>query len=250
MVWGAGGLAAGAAAESIEAVKVWVDDKARYEVLLRTAEVTSVEDIGMGVTAPKKVHLKQGELTLKGVFKPIQRGRQKGFWESYQGEVAAYEFDKVLGLDMVPPTVVREIDGKRGSLQLWVEGCKLYRDVQSGTPQSVDWSHQLSRMKLFDSLICNRDRNAQNFLVSSDWVIVLIDHSRAFISDKKIPSPPVQVARGLLEKLKALNLETIEPRFEGIMGKGDIKNILARRDALLAHFDKLIAEKGEALVVY
>ncbi|MFQ5789341.1 MAG: hypothetical protein ACE5JI_02585 [Acidobacteriota bacterium] len=228
---------------------------AEVEALLETAEVVSVEDVGMGVTNPKNVILQAGDRTIRAVFKPIPRGRHKGFWESYQAEVAAYKLDKLLGLNMVPPTVVKRIDRKTGSLQYWVDDCQLYRDVQGQPPQKpVEWSHQLSRMKMFDNLIQNRDRNAQNFLVDPDWHIVLIDHSRAFISDKKLPKNvkmlPSQFDRRLVEKLKALDEDDLKRRFKGVLMGGQVKGILARRDALLEYLGKLIAEKGEARVLF
>ena len=45
-------------------------------------------------------------------------------------------------------------------------------------------------MKMLDVLINNDDRNAQNFLVDPDFHIILIDHSRAFISGKKMIKNP------------------------------------------------------------
>ena len=71
-----------------------------------------------------------------------------------------------------------------------MEDCKLYRDVENKTPNTPSWSHQLSRMKMLDVLINNDDRNAQNFLVDPDFHIILIDHSRAFISGKKMIKNP------------------------------------------------------------
>jgi hypothetical protein len=38
-------------------------------------------------------------------LKAIRPGRQTGYWESYKSEMAAYELDKLLDLQMIPPTV-------------------------------------------------------------------------------------------------------------------------------------------------
>jgi hypothetical protein len=222
--------------------------------LLETAEVVAVEDVGMGVMKPRKVTLKKGSNTFHAAYKPIKRGRHKGFWESYEAEVAAYEIDRLLGLDMVPPTVVRRVQSDKGSLQLWAEECHLYRDVQGETPQTQEWSHQLSRMKMLDVLINNTDRNAQNFLVDPHFHIILIDHSRAFgTGNKMLKDPkklPVQFDRMLVEKLKALNREELEARLDKLLMGGQIKNVLKRRDVLLAHLEKLIKERGEARVLF
>jgi hypothetical protein len=199
--------------------------------------------------------LKKGDLTFKAAFKPISRGRHKGFWESYEAEVAAYEVDKLLGLNMVPPTIVRRIGPDNGSLQLWVENCKLYKEMMNQPPPNpVEWSHQLSRMKMFDNLIKNQDRNAQNFLVDPDWHIVLIDHSRAFISGKKIEKEakklPTQFDRALVEKMKSLSLEELDSQLKDLLFGGLVKDLIGRRDDLLDYLNKLVAKNGEAQVLF
>lgn len=234
--------------------KSWLDEPDELETFLTEAEILSVEDIGMGVTKPSRVELKHGERTFGAAFKPIKRGRQKGFWESYQAEIATYALDKLIGLGMTPPTVERRIQKKNGSLQFWVEDCQLYRDVMAETPNTPAWSRQLSRMKMFDVLINNEDRNAQNFLVDPDHHIILIDHSRAFISGKRITKQPKklpnQFDRKLVESLRGLDKETLEAHLKPHLNGGQIKGVLERRDFLLEHLDKLIAERGEARVLF
>ena len=236
------------------ALKQWHGREAALEELLRSADVVSVEDVGMGVTKPAKVELKKDDIELEAAFKPIKRGRHKGFWESYEAEVAAYKMDQLLGLGMVPPTVERHVGKKAGSVQLWVRDCRLYKDVMASTPQTASWSHQLSRMKMLDVLIGNEDRNAQNFLVDHDGHIVLIDHSRAFTSSKQIlkneKKLPNQYDRKLVEKLRGLDRETLDELFDGLLMGGQIKALLQRRDFLLAHVDELIRERGEARVLF
>ncbi len=234
--------------------KSWLSAENEFEALLTDAEIVSMEKIGMGVTNPWRVDLKQGEQVLAGAFKPIKRGRQRGFWESYQAEIATYEIDKLLGLGMTPPTVERRIKGNKGSLQFWAEDCELYKDVMDKTPNTPSWSHQLSRMKMLDVLINNDDRNAQNFLIDPDFHIILIDHSRAFISGKKmIKNPkklPNQFDRKLVEAMKALDRDTLDAHLKPYLNGGQIKGVLERRDFLLEHLDKLIQERGEARVLF
>ena len=205
----------------------WHGSAAEIEELLNNAEVLSVEDIGMGVTNPKRVKLQHGDVTIDATFKPIKRGRQHGFWESYQAEVAAYEMDKLLGLGMVPPTVERRVKKKMGSLQFWVHNCQLYRDVMASPPQTPSWSHQLWRLKMMDILVNNDDRNIQNYLVDADAHIILIDHSRAFITSKKIlkneKKLPKKYDRALVEKLRTLDRETLDASFKGLLMGGQIK---------------------------
>jgi hypothetical protein len=237
-----------------DSAKVWVNRKFEFEKILRTGRIESVEDLGVGRNRPKKVVLKLEDQTVKAIWKPIERGRHSWAWECYQAEVVAYRLDKMIGLDMVPPTIERSIGARKGSLQLWIDGGTLYEDVQDQTPDSVKWDRELSRMKIFDNLICNPDRHAGNFFVDSDWNIILIDHSQCFLSKtgllEDVEMVPVLFDRKLVKALRELTLERLEVRFASFLMDRQIESIMARRDALLEHLDKLIAEKGEDAVLY
>ncbi len=102
---------------------------------------------------------------------------------------------------------------------------------------------------MFDNLICNPDRNAGNLLVDDDWNLFLIDHSRAFITDRKLVSVMTRVDRELWEKMLALD----EPTLQTVMGKwidgGAIKALLRRRDAMKVVIDGLVKQFGEAAFI-
>ena len=120
-------------------------------------------------------------------------------------------------------------------------------------PATPAWSHQLSRMKIFDNLILNEDRNARNFMVDPEHHIVLIDHSRAFLSKKKIGKGnklPSQYDRQLMAKLQTLDREQLDARLEDILMGGQIKAIIGRRDKLVEHMDKMIKERGEENIMF
>lgn len=218
-----------------------------------SAQVQALEDVGEGVTNPTKVTLSNDGVVFYAIYKPLKRGRHKGFWESYQAEVAAYTLDKLLGLDMVPPTVVRRVKSDLGSLQLWVEGCDTYNRLEPNVPQTTQFSHQISKMKMFDNLISNEDRNGGNFLLDEAWNVILIDHSRAFLDRKNIMKEsklPVQYDRDVVEQLKSLSQEQLELELEDLLGGGQIRSILVRRDKILEHLEQLVAERGEARVFF
>jgi hypothetical protein len=238
--------------EAPATAKIWVDNPTEFEEFLETAEIISVEDVGSGRNQPKRVTLRKGAQTHRGIWKPIQRGRQEWGWESYQAEVAAYELDRLLGLNMVPPTVVREIDEEIGSLQLWVEGCHLYEDVQDQVPQDDRWNRQMSRMRLFDRLIGNGDRGPRNFLVDAAWNIVLIDHSQAFQSSEELDSAmlPGRFDRELVEKMKGLEPMSLDVHFDRLLMRAQVTAIQARRDVLLTYVEKAASERGETEVFY
>ena len=246
-------LAASSPAVAEERTKTWVVDRALWEARLAEGEVLSLREIGEGVTEPKRIELRWEDVEFSAVYKPIRRGRHHGFWESYEGEVAAYRLDVLIGLDMVPPTVVRRIGDELGSLQLWVENCATYKSLEGSVPRTPEFSRQISRMKMFDNLISNADRNAGNFLLDQDWRIVLIDHSRAFIERKSLfegSKLPVQYDRRLVARLESLEPRELEDALANLLKRGQLEAILKRRDRILEHLAKLIAERGERAVLF
>ncbi|MBW1758681.1 MAG: hypothetical protein JRJ80_21320 [Deltaproteobacteria bacterium] len=53
-----------------------------------------------------------------------------------------------------------------------------------------------------------------------------------------------------MENLRGLQAEELRTRFKGLLLKDQIEALLARREALLAHIDKLIQERGEDAVLF
>jgi hypothetical protein len=237
--------------------RIWPDFRAQFEDLLRHAEVVSFEELAMGDIRPKRVTLRKGEIELRAAWKPFASAKSAGggthtasvtFREP--AEIAAYEMDKMLGLDMVPPTVERTIQGVRGSMTLWINGCKVYKELEGKMPATSDWSRQSSRMQLFDALIGNTGRHATNLLVDPKGGIVLIDHVLAFPGEADLGNPPVRFDRRVVAKLRTLRDEDLRSRLKDLLDPGQIQGLLERRAALLAHVARLVAEKGEAAVLF
>ena len=160
---------------------VWQDRNAEFEEYLRTAKVDKVADIPVGVTHPERAYLAPGGLVASFAFKPLRPGVTNGYFESYKSEIAAYELDKLLGLNMVPVVVERRVNNDTGAAVMWLEGVRSWESVLP-IPKPATWGFQLARMKMFDDLISNSDRNKGNLLVDADWHIFLIDYSRAFVT--------------------------------------------------------------------
>jgi hypothetical protein len=228
--------------------KIWIDFKEEFEELLRTARVVSSEELGPG--APKKVTLAAGEGELSGIWKPRWAGDSHGRRISHRSEVAAYEIDKILGLDMVPPTVLRTLEGTEGSLQLWVYGCETLGVLRDRVPDTSEWRRQISRMTTFDQIIGNRDRNQGNILVDPDWEIVLIDHSLSFWEVGEVLAFPDRFDRRLVDQLRQLRPTVLQAQLEGLLTPPQIEGLMKRRDALVAHVDALVEESGEQAVFF
>jgi hypothetical protein len=239
----------------------------KLEEFLRTAEIIGSKDIGEGVTNPCKLDMKKGDEEYSGCWKN-PKGMQGGFLEGWQYEIAAYEMDKLLGLHMIPPTVVREFNGKHGSLQYWItsEMSDLER-MQQGIKIPKDklesWSRQKYLTRAFDCLIANEDRTQQNIRYKKDWRTILIDHSRSFRCSKKFQKNLVFGKNGVLaqklfrrlpwvfvEKVRSLNFDNIKLALGPYLTDEEIEAILARKKILLDEIDEMIKEKGEANVLY
>ena len=231
--------------------KVWIGRYAEFEEFLRTAPVERVDKIPVGVTKPERGFFAPGGIAGSAAVKHLPMGQRAGFWEAYKSEIAAYQLDRLLGLDMVPPTVERRVGSDLASVQLWVEGCRVIKDVdQKACPKPVEWAKQVLRQKVFDNLIANIDRNQGNILVDGEWNLILIDHSRAFGSDKMpFVKEMTRVDRAFFERLKALDEASVMKQVRPwVLGDGTARAILKRRDKIVAQLEKLAQERGEAVV--
>jgi hypothetical protein len=232
--------------------KVWVGRYEELENYIKTSPIARVEDIPLGVTRPRHGFFAPGG-PIEGVaIKALRPSRDTGYFESYQSEIAAYELDKLLGMDMVPVTVEKLYEGKPASAQLWVNDTvfrKTLRDQKQEPPNPVSWVKQTNRWRVFDNLIENIDRNEGNLLVlrSPDWHLVLIDHSRAFTNQTKMIFEMTQIDRPFYDKLKALDAKMLDVKISKLVLDGS-RSILRRRDMIVAHFEKLAKQNGEARV--
>jgi hypothetical protein len=231
--------------------KTWIDHNKEIEDYLKSAEIVSMKETSVGVTHPSHAMLAPGGPVESIAWKALKPGRYEGYYESYKSEIAAYELDKLLGLSMVPPTVEKRVKGDLGAAVMWVNNAKTFKDLggvpgQKGIPgppaaHIAYWMHELTRAKMFDNLIGNIDPNLGNWLVDSEWNIVLIDHSRAFTDTKQLYHQLQYFDKGLWEKMKALDEATLTTTLGEWVGKGEIKAILERRDKM----GQVIAKLGD-----
>jgi hypothetical protein len=101
------------------------------------------------------------------------------------------------------------------------------------------WNRQLTRAKLFDNLIGNKDPNLGNWLVDDQWNVILIDHSRCFTSDKSLYHKMTSVERELWDRIAALDEASLTATIGKWVGRGEIRAMLARRDKMVQAVAKL-----------
>ena len=209
--------------------------------------------------SPKRGGFEMNKSNLQ--FKKLPPGIRSGFWESYKSEIAAYELDKLLAMDMVPPTVERRYEGDPVSFQLWVDDTQLLKSLPNQHAPDIDrWNRQVYRQRVFDNLVGNIDRNAGNLLVDALWNLILIDHSRAFTETKTLPFETLtrgkekvelmtRIDRPFFERVEALDFPTLKQRVgPWVLGDGWLRALLKRRDRVVEHFKALAAAKGDAEV--
>jgi len=239
--------------------------KEQIKQFLMNAKVVKSQDAKKGVTGTKRLTLSDGTITHDASFQDIDEhkfskqlasGTELNFVDSYKYNIAAYGLAELLGMDdMLPVYVERKWEGKKGSLSWWlpVKMDEAERYKQKLTPPDPDaWNNQMYKIRVFDQLVSDNDPNLTNVLIGQNWQIWRADFSRAFRlnTDVKNSKDLVRCDRQLLEKLKALDGNTLTEKTNRYLTKDEVKAVMARRDKIVAQFQKLIAEKGENAVLY
>jgi hypothetical protein len=247
-----------------------VAQNAKWEDFLKTAKVIDQKQMSANEdsTRPWVLTLEKDGVTHKAVWKGLS-GRYYGFEESWKAEIAAYCLSYHLGLNMVPPTVEREWDGKKGACQLWVKYWKSFAEIvteklQAKGIQSTGFIRKLCLQRAFDNLIFNINRHDGNIQILEDWRIILVNHSRSFGTSKVSLTKLIydernkrdknlimdELPRAFFEKLKSLDAATIKSTVGEYLTDEEIDFTLGRRDLIVVWIDKHIKEKGEEHVLY
>jgi hypothetical protein len=237
---------------------------AEMETFLLKGKIVRKRGAGLGTTGSLRVTLSDGALTHDAHVQVVDvqkttfeagRASEVGFKDSYRFNIAAYRLATLLGIN-VPMSVQRNFEGQPGSFTWWVDDVAMDENgrVKSGSrgPDPERTSKQMYVMRAFDELIENRDRNRGNILWTKDGTLWLIDHSRAFRLGHELRKIDdlTRIDRAFLARLRALDGDRIRKLTDGVAFKGEIDAVMKRRDALVAHFDKRIAERGEAAVLF
>jgi hypothetical protein len=215
-----------------------------------------------GVNKYKKVVLDKDGIWANSIFRwenvvrrPAGLSTDRHFRDSYESELAAYKINEILGLYNIPPTVYREVEGRSGSVQLWMEKTTKEVDRRSkGTdpPDVTSWNRQSHDMRVFDNLINNIDRNQNNILIDKDWNLWLIDHTRSFAMDESLPSPEKvsRCSRNLYNALKQMNEGLVRETLASLLSEAEVGAFFVRREILIKLLEDRVAEVGEAEVFY
>lgn len=237
---------------------------------LKTAKIIRSRTTSKGITAPKRVTLSDGVITHDAVFQSVDErqtvanltggGRQAktelNFVDSYRYNLGAYAISGLLGLDhMMPVHIERRWAGAVGSISWFVESImdesdRLKKKIQP--PNPTDWNNQMYRMRIFTALVRDTDRNLTNVLITPEWKVIMIDFSRGFRLQSELMHEKdlAKMDRALMPRLEAMTRDGVKQAVGDWLTNAEIDAMMKRRDMLVAHFKKLIADLGEEKVLY
>jgi hypothetical protein len=184
----------------------------------------------------------------------------------YRRNIAAYELDKALELNLVAPSVERTVNGEPAAVTWWVDDVVMSeqgrraKNVEPPDPET--WSKQMQAVRVFDELTANAYRKVSpgfytssvwdNLLITKDWRIWLIDHTRTFGPTRRLEEPDslIRCDRAMLAKLRELNRDALQQRVGRFLTPEQVDALELRRVLIVTHFDEQIANKGEGIVLY
>jgi uncharacterized repeat protein (TIGR03843 family) len=154
---------------------------------LEHGDITIIGRMPHSSNATFLVAVQCDETSFQAIYKPL-RG-ERPLWDFEPGlhrrEIAAYMLSQAMGINMVPPTVLREGPLGEGSLQHFIDA-----DVEQHYftifEQREDLHDQLRAMCVFDIVANNTDRKAGHCLLGLDDKVWGIDHGVCFAADFKL----------------------------------------------------------------
>jgi hypothetical protein len=200
--------------------------------LMRDGEVMSATEDDAGRTLVEVGH---NGVSVTAVFSesPRRSGRNP--------EIAAYRLDRMLGLELVPVTVEREVDGKAGTLQFMPDNARdeTYRS-RSGQGSSA-WCplpRQWNSMYVFDALIRNEKRLPSSMVYSAgNWQIMSMGHENAFGTGRGRPaylkSQVLELTATWVDALGTLTEDALNEALGDVLSERQISAIGRRAGTLL-----------------
>jgi len=226
---------------------------AQIEDFLLNAKVIRTKTSKKGITGTLQATLTDGTLTHDAQIQTIDerkaqfvsdKGTEFNFRDSWSFNVAAYKVDRLIGMQMVPVSVARRWRSQEAAFTWWIddvlmdEGERLKKKLQP--PSSAAWNQQMQLVRMFDQLIANIDRNMGNLVITRDWRMWAIDHTRAFRTYNTLSTPKnvTRVDRAVVARLKALDRDAMKTT-DKYLSSFEIDALLKRRDAIIERLEML-----------
>jgi hypothetical protein len=230
------------------------------ENYLRTAKIVSKRRAG-GRGENWIINLDDGKAARYGFFKLLNQSRPAIITDSYIYGIAAYELDKLLDLNLVPTVVEREIEGRKGSLQIFIEGALLEseRKIKKIEPPDPEkFKNTLEDLSVFENLtyspsFCG-ERELDDILImdKKDWKVWRVDFSEAFaLSPELIPGCEITgCSKKLFQNLIKLEDKVIKAKLKHYLNDEEMIMLLKRKKLIIEKIKKLSEEKEEESVLF
>ena len=239
----------------------------QMETFLLKAKIVSMKGVSVGVTNSRQATLSDGQIrhdahiqvidVARVVFTPDRGPTELNFRDSFHYNIAGYRLALLLGLNNVPMSVQRSVNGHDAAVTWWVDDVLMDEAARKKKPTVAEWetartNSQIHIMRVFDELIANTDRNAGNLLWTKDGTMWMIDHTRAFRLQEKLKNPALlqRCEVKLLEALRSLSADQMKRVMGNHLTKPEIESLLSRRDEIVKLFDDKIAKQGRQNVLY
>ena len=210
-------------------------DDARLKDVLASAPVTARTKRSDGTT---QLTLATDGGAIDALFEPAAGRRGARFLPG----VAAYRLDELLGFDLVPVAVLREVDGDVGAVYL--DPAKLPDETaraaeRAGGDAWCPLRDQLASSYVFDTLAGSEGRSAAELRYTpASWQLALTGNRRLFGTSTGVPtylrSQPLEISPRLRERLQALDADATAAALGDVLDPKRVQAVLARRDLLLA----------------
>jgi len=232
-------------------------DQEETEKYLKNASIVSIQkNLEMGRTNFWRVVLDKEEKELKAIFKHVNRPRPGLLPDCYKYEIAAYSLNKMLGLNIVPPVVEREINNQTGSLQILIENVMTERDreirgIKPENPQ--EFKNRLDVIHVFEKLVHDQYKDTHDILIQLDnWKIWRVDFSEAFLPSSATlnQSPVDRCSEDLYKNLLNIKNKRLEKELNPYLNKKEINALIERKDIIVKTIQNLIKKKGEKSVLF
>lgn len=237
-------------------------DREGLEKFLRNADIVSIDRERGRRTESWEIELIEDGVRRKGFFKLTDRQRpHPSGGDSYRYVIAAYELNKILELNLVPPTVERKIKRDKGSLMLFLdppvlsESERVQKNLDPPDPEKFE--QEMAAINVFEHLIffpclCNQT-DPDNILIETDknWKVWMVDLSTAFAPANRLirDCPLGGCPKELFEKLIDLDENAVKTRLKPYLTDEELNALMVRKDLIIEMIKELIQEKGEAAVL-
>ena len=224
------------------------------EEFLAKAKIVERYDLQRGSRRFSLLELHKDGLDLRAVFQFVEEEPAASTPSEslnprrYQHEVAAYRLSRELGLDIVPVTVLREVDGKRGAISIWAEAAIDLPYIRDhGRWELVQGLEaQVSTARIFTALVGTRDRaDSAKMLLPTERRILVADNSKGFplnpdVEDflvteiEGIRFDPCALDASFELELHALNADRLTTLLGGLLSDEQIVALIQRRNRLIS----------------